>query len=105
VGRLGAVLRELDRDLRAERYAELLWEHGFREPACFEKIYGHELPSTGDVVEWVKGTLLVPYLSRLAAPDAARFLDEYRARLIEVLGDRSPYFFPFRRLLFWGQKR
>ncbi|MSP60598.1 MAG: methyltransferase domain-containing protein [Myxococcales bacterium] len=90
--------------LLLERYAELLHHHGLREQTCIEKIYGHELACTGDVVEWVKGTLLTPYLARLDEPGQAAFLAAYRARLIAVLGDRSPYFYPFRRLLFSGRK-
>jgi trans-aconitate 2-methyltransferase len=90
--------------LSAERYSELLYENGFREQVCIEKIYGHELPSTGDVVEWVKGTLLTAYLSRLDAEAGAAFVEEYRRRLLDVLGVRSPYFYPFRRLLFWGKR-
>ena len=30
------------------------------------EVYGHELSSTGDVVEWVMGTLLTPYRTRLS---------------------------------------
>jgi trans-aconitate 2-methyltransferase len=90
--------------LSAERYAEILYEHGFREQVCIEKIYGHELPSTDEVVEWVKGTLLTAYLSRLDVESGAAFVEEYRRRLLDALGDRSPYFYPFRRLLFWGKR-
>ena len=90
--------------LPMERYAELLYEHGLREQVCFEKIYGHELDRSADVVEWVKGTSLNAYLSRLDRPDAERFLAIYRERLLSEIGDRSPYFYPFRRLLFWGHR-
>jgi trans-aconitate 2-methyltransferase len=90
--------------LPLERYAELLWEHGLSQQTCIEKIYGHELPHCADVVEWVKGTLLTPYLQRLDKPAADEFLTEYKTRLLAALGDRAPYFFPFRRVLFWGAK-
>ena len=90
--------------LALERYAELLHQHGLRRQRCIEKIYGHELPRTSEVVEWVKGTLLTPYLSRLAEPARTAFLLEYRKRLMHDLGDRAPYFYPFRRMLFWGMK-
>lgn len=90
--------------LTLERYATLLWEHSFREQSCVEKIYGHELPHSSDVVEWVKGTLLTSYLSRLDERGRQAFLAAYRKRLIDELGDKEPYFYPFRRLLFWGIK-
>ncbi|HLZ71023.1 MAG TPA: methyltransferase domain-containing protein [Dehalococcoidia bacterium] len=100
---LGGFVRRSEA-LPLERYAELLHEHGFREQACFEKIYGHELPSSSDVVEWVKGTSLGSYLSRLNAADAAAFQAAYRARLLSRIGEQAPYFYPFRRMLFWGIK-
>ena len=90
--------------LELEEYAALLYEHGLREHVCIEKIYGHVLPSSADVVEWVKGTSLAAYLSRLDGPAADSFLRAYRDRLIGRIRDRSPYFYPFRRLLFWGTK-
>ncbi len=90
--------------LPLERYAELLYEYGFRDQVCFEKIYGHELPSSADVVEWVKGTSLGAYLSRLDAAGAEAFQAAYRARLLARIGEQAPYFYPFRRMLFWGVK-
>lgn len=90
--------------LPMERYAQLFYAHGFREHVCIEKIYGHELPRSLDVVEWVKGTSLNAYLSRLPGADGERFLADYTQRLIESIGDHAPYFYPFRRLLFWGIK-
>ena len=90
--------------LTLERYATLLYEHGLREQVCIEKIYGHELPRSADVVEWVKGTSLSAYLSRLDATGEARFLSAYRERLLAEIGDQRPYFYPFRRMLFWGLK-
>lgn len=91
--------------LSLERYAELLYAHGFEEQVCLEKIYGHVLGHTGDVLEWVKGTHLTAYLGKLAPEAGAAFLEAYRERLMAELGDHAPYFYPFRRMLFWGQKR
>lgn len=91
--------------LPMERYAELLYDHGIRNAHCLERIYGHELANTAAVVEWVKGTLLTPYLTRLDADGQAAFLDAYRTRVLATLGDHAPYFYPFRRLLFWGSRR
>ena len=89
--------------LRLERYAELLHECGFRQQTCIEKIYGHELDHSGDVVEWTKGTLLNAYLPLLDESLRDLFVTRYRAELLSILGDRSPYFFPFRRLLLWAR--
>ena len=32
------------------------------------------------------------------------FVDEYRRQLLRAIGDSAPYFYPFRRILFWGRK-
>lgn len=101
---LGGYVRQSE-VLSLEAYAELLYEHGFEEQVCCEKIYGHVLPETGAVVEWVKGTLLTAYLGRLGAEAQEAFLATYRDRLLSELGDRTPFFYPFRRTLFWAMKR
>jgi trans-aconitate 2-methyltransferase len=31
------------------------------------------------------------------------FVVRYRARLNAALGDRRPYFYPFKRILLWGR--
>jgi trans-aconitate 2-methyltransferase len=87
-----------------ERYAEWMHAHGLREQVCFEKIYGHELASAAEVVEWVRGTLLTAYLGALDAPTGQAFVAAYSARLRDAIGDGAPYFYAFRRLLFWGRK-
>ena len=90
--------------LSLERYAVLLDEHGFREQTAFEKVYGHRLDHSRDVFEWVKGTLLGGYLNALPEPLRAQFEMQYRERLARSLGEHSPYFYPFRRMLVYGRK-
>ena len=90
--------------LAMEQYAQLMWDHGFRDQVCMERLYNHVLPSSADVVEWVKGTSLSAYLTRLQEPHRTGFLDAYRSALLAEIGDQQPYFYPFRRLLFWGRK-
>jgi trans-aconitate 2-methyltransferase len=100
---LGGFVRETYA-LSLERYAEILYAHGLHEQTCIEKIYGHEMASTHDVPEWVKGTMLTAYLSKLDEANQAAFLAAYTERLLATLGEHQPYFYPFRRLLFWAQK-
>src|SRR5262249_27550663 len=64
--------------LTPERYSTLLYELGFARQQVRMQIYGHVLPSSEDVVEWVKGTLLTFYESR-----DPRFLPMYRERLLQ----------------------
>jgi trans-aconitate methyltransferase len=67
------------------------------------EVYGHELESTGEVVEWVMGTLLTPYRKRLSPELFEEFVERYRDLLVEELGEREPYFYGFRRILCWAR--
>lgn len=88
------------RVLRPEVYAELLHSLGFAEQHVRLQVYGHVLPSTAAVVEWTKGTSLTRI--RRALPDDLyeAFVIRYRERLLDVVGDRAPYFYAFKRILF-----
>jgi trans-aconitate 2-methyltransferase len=46
--------------LPPERYAALLYALGFKRQHVRLQVYGHELESTADVVEWTKGSTLTP---------------------------------------------
>lgn len=87
----------------AEWYAELLHRAGLVEQRVRLEIYGHQLASTRGIVEWVKGSILTAYTSRLPEEMVAPFLERYEAVLVERLGDRAPYFYAFPRVLLWGR--
>jgi trans-aconitate 2-methyltransferase len=80
--------------LSPERYAALLRELGYRRQHVRLQIYGHVLPSSEDVVEWVKGTLLTFYQRR-----DQRFIERYRERLLQRIGKQQPYFYTYKRIL------
>ncbi len=88
--------------LTPSRYAEILHTLGARRQLVRLQIYGHELGGVDDVVEWVKGTLLGPYRAALGPVAFEAFLDRYRTRLAAELGDPSPYFYAFARILAWA---
>lgn len=102
-GWLGGYVRRSE-VLALERYAELLYQEGASEQVCLERIYGHLLADASQVVEWVKGTLLTAYLERLDEQQQEAFLEAYRDRLLTALGESTPYFYPFRRVLLWCRK-
>jgi trans-aconitate 2-methyltransferase len=89
--------------LSPEIYADLLYELGAKKQVVRMQVYGHELSSTSDVVEWVMGTLLNPYRTRLTPELFGAFVERYRERLLEELGEREPYFYGFRRILCWAR--
>ncbi len=90
--------------LEPEEYALLLHRLGYREQRVRLQVYGHRLPSRADVVEWVKGTLLTDYQRRLPAELWPQYLERYEERLLPQLEDARPYFYPFKRILFWGRR-
>lgn len=89
--------------LTPAQYAEILDALGAEEITAISKVYPVVLPGVEGVIEWARGTALVPYVSRLNGTDAARFLEAYRARLSTVFpGDRVYY--AFTRVLFVAQQ-
>lgn len=89
--------------LRPERYAELLFGLGLSEQHVRLQVYPHVMPSSSDVVEWTKGTSLTRFFKRLPAELHEPFVDAYRTELLRRIGDRSPYLYTFKRILFWGR--
>jgi trans-aconitate 2-methyltransferase len=84
--------------LAPETYAAVLHSLGLVDELVRLQVYGFELPSGADVVDWTKGTLLTGYEAQLP-PDAYQdFEAEYRRRVTETLG-AGPYYFAFKRIL------
>ena len=90
--------------LAPEVYATLLHRLDFREQHVRLQVYAHELESREAVVEWVRGSVLTDYERRLPAELWPRFLERYRERLLPQLDDTRPFFYPFKRVLFWGAR-
>jgi trans-aconitate 2-methyltransferase len=89
--------------LQPEEYATLLYRLGFVAQTVRLQVYAHVLESVDQVVEWVRGTLLTDYESRMPAGLYSEFVDRYRERLNAALGDERPYCYPFKRMLLWGR--
>ena len=87
-----------------ETYSTFLYRLGFTAPIVRVNIYPHVLAGPEDVIEWMKGTLLTEYERHLPQELHAPFVEAYRERLMQHLGHARPFFFPFRRILCWGQK-
>jgi trans-aconitate 2-methyltransferase len=90
--------------LAPETYAEILDALGFEQQHVRLQVYAHRLPSTNDVVEWVKGTSLTRFKEPLGSEGWLHFVDVYRERLLSQLGNHSPYLYPFKRILMWARR-
>jgi trans-aconitate 2-methyltransferase len=87
-----------------ERYAELLDAGGYREQDVRMQVYAHRLQSRDAVVEWVKGSWMTEYERRLPPELYERFVERYRELLLPRLADSEPFFYTFKRILFWGRR-
>jgi trans-aconitate 2-methyltransferase len=90
--------------LTPDDYARLLYRDGFVDQTVELIVYPHVLGSRDEVVEWVKGTLLTEYKRHLPENVYDQFVHAYRARLLPQLDESRPYFYPFKRILCWGQR-
>ncbi|HWF86044.1 MAG TPA: methyltransferase domain-containing protein [Vicinamibacterales bacterium] len=91
--------------LSVDAYAQLLYRNGLTEPSVRLIVYPHVLESAESVIEWMKGTLLTEYARHLPAEMFPAFVQAYRDRVLAALDDTTPFFYPFKRILCWGQKR
>jgi trans-aconitate 2-methyltransferase len=90
--------------LAPEVYAEILDRLGFDHQHVRLQVYTHRLESSEDVVEWVKGTALTAYKARLSDDLYDLYVARYRRRFLDVVGNRQPYLYTFKRILFWGRR-
>ncbi len=84
-------------------YAQLLYAAGLVDQVVLEKVYPHVLADADAVLEWAKGTALLPYLERLPPAQRDPYLEEVRRRLHARYPQR-PVFFPFRRIIFYARR-
>lgn len=89
--------------LKVEQYARILYQLGGKRIKASAHIYGHVMPGVGAMVDWVKGSVLRPYLARLEPELAAQFEAEYTRRLA-FLFPETPVFYDFKRILLYAQK-
>jgi trans-aconitate 2-methyltransferase len=90
--------------LAPEQYATVLDELGATEQHVRLQVYPHRLESSASVVEWIRGSSLTRFTKLLDPQLGDRFIAAIRARVLDVIGDVSPYFYPFKRILIWGRK-
>jgi trans-aconitate 2-methyltransferase len=91
-----------DHVMPPERYAQILHRLGYKKQNVRVQVYGHLLPQTADVVEWVKGALLTHYEALMPAERFQEFLSVYRRELLATLGKERPFFYTYNRVLLWG---
>jgi trans-aconitate 2-methyltransferase len=89
--------------LQPAAYAQCFYDLGATDQRVWLTVYHHLLASSAAVVDWVEGTMLTQFRSRLDPDTYAAFLARYRERLLGVLGDVAPYFYTYPRILAWAR--
>lgn len=85
--------------LGIEDYAEILYQNGGQEIVVYEKIYPQMMENAAGLMEWTKGTAMIPYMDKLPEPLRGDFQAAYLAKLTERYG-AGEVFYAFRRTLF-----
>ena len=89
--------------LEPEQYSHIFFDLGFEAQHVRLQVYPHVLPSSRAVVQWVRGTTLTRFQRRLSPEVFEVFVADYEAALVAAVGDQTPFFFPFRRILMWAR--
>lgn len=87
-----------------EWYAALLHRLGFVDVTVRMQVYSHLLASREEVVEWMRGTYLTPFQSRMSTETFEAFVRAYGGALREALPDERPYLYTYKRILMHGWK-
>lgn len=68
--------------------------------------YIHQMDSSDSIVEFVKGTALIPYLERLSESQEQEFIEQLNERIAEDYKpcDNGKVLFPFERIFVYGIK-
>lgn len=93
-----------DNVLTPEEYSELLHALGVDEPIVQLHVYPQLMDSSSQVVEWTRGTSLTRFFRVLPRELHDRFVEAYRTELLGAIGDQSPYFYTFKRILLAGTR-
>jgi trans-aconitate 2-methyltransferase len=89
--------------LLPEQYSELLHSLGVTNPHVRLQVYPQVMPSSRHVVDWVRGTSLTRFFTRLPPELHQPFVDAYTAELLATIGEHEPYFYAFKRILMAGR--
>ncbi|MFC4639480.1 methyltransferase domain-containing protein [Deinococcus hohokamensis] len=89
--------------LSPAEYAEHLDALGAVEIQALSRVYPVVLDGPRGLIDWTRGTALVPYLGRLDEETGRRFLAAYRARL-EAVYPPGRLYYAFTRVLVTAQR-
>lgn len=86
-----------------DAYAQILYQCGLRNIEIMQKVYPIEALDPKTLIEFISGSSLRPYQSRLSTNQYDDLIEEYTS-LIEKYFTPFPTLYAFKRLLLYGRK-
>ena len=90
--------------LLLEEYGEILHDHLGEDIHVFSKVYPYILEDIDQVIEWVMGTSLIPYMEKLPCELHSLFIERYRGKLYNYWGENKVKYF-FNRFFLTGKRK
>ncbi|GAB3988267.1 trans-aconitate 2-methyltransferase [Spirosoma daeguense] len=89
--------------LSIDQYAQLMFEHGLQDIQIMQKVYPIIANDADNLVDFISGSALVPYLERLSPGEQQPFMAEFKERVQQSF-TKFPAMYAFKRLLLYGKR-
>ncbi|WP_353131264.1 methyltransferase domain-containing protein [Parapedobacter pyrenivorans] len=89
--------------LSIDDYAQIMFEGKLKEIQIIQKIYPIIANHPKELVDFIAGSALIPYMEKLSQREQQQFITAYKSR-IEKTFKRFPTIYAFKRLLLYGRK-
>lgn len=89
--------------LSIDEYATIMFHGGLTHMQIIQKVYPILAEHAQDLLDFISGSALIPYMDRLQGDQKEEFIAEYKKR-IELKFSQFPAMYAFKRLLLYGRK-
>ncbi|WP_281233195.1 methyltransferase domain-containing protein [Flavobacterium gelatinilyticum] len=90
--------------LSIDEYAQILFDSGLENIQIMQKVYPIIADDAQQLLDFISGSALIPYIERLTIEQQQPFISEYKKR-IEKAFPKFPAIYAFKRLLLYGKKK
>ncbi|MGM1427841.1 methyltransferase domain-containing protein [Sphingobacterium lactis] len=90
--------------LALDAYAQLLFDEGLLDLDISMRVYPIIAEDPQELVDFISGSAMIPYLERLKSDQAAEFTEAFKQR-VAAAWPKFPAIYAFKRLLLVGTKR
>lgn len=89
--------------LSIDQYAAIMYDAGLINLQIIQKVYPIIAQSSQELLNFISGSALIPYLDKLQEDQKEEFITVYKSR-IEQKFPKFPAIYAFKRLLLYGRK-